>query len=231
MPEQCIPPLKQYEWFWSCLENIKNFTVPSRISPVFVNYTTGPDNIFFMVRDLVAEKIKFLPYHILANRILEPMKNDANNKNGNNGDEKKRVYILRVYIISYAPLTIEIHCRGRCPIFLFEIFKCTRCSYLFKRYQLNDWLIPFEEGNDSWEEFVCRVKRIPVNSHQVLSYNGPKQKPDNCEEVNHIFVIRGDFKSTNICPCIRECKPLFDQTHLNTFKLKRGRAPTLWMEE
>uniref|UniRef100_A0A914Q961 Uncharacterized protein n=1 Tax=Panagrolaimus davidi TaxID=227884 RepID=A0A914Q961_9BILA len=126
---------------------------------------------------------------------------------------------------------MEIHClplssqRGRCPLFLFSLFNCTKCSSQLKRYQKNQWLIPPEEGNERWEEFVCRIKRIPVNSHQVLCYNGPKQKPDNCDEVNHIFVIRGDFKSTNVCPCIQECK-FTDQTHVNSFKLKPGRAPS-----
>uniref|UniRef100_A0AC35FSD4 Uncharacterized protein n=1 Tax=Panagrolaimus sp. PS1159 TaxID=55785 RepID=A0AC35FSD4_9BILA len=120
---------------------------------------------------------------------------------------------------------MEIHCRGKCPQFLFEIFKCGACSFQLKRYQKNDWLIPLEEGYESWEEFVCKVKRIPVNTHQVLCFNGPKQKPKNCEEVNHIFVIRGDFKSTNICPCIRECT-FFYQTHRNSFKLQPARAPS-----
>uniref|UniRef100_A0AC35EV53 Uncharacterized protein n=1 Tax=Panagrolaimus sp. PS1159 TaxID=55785 RepID=A0AC35EV53_9BILA len=65
---------------------------------------------------------------------------------------------------------------------------------------------------------------MPVNTHQVLCFNGPKQRPENCDEINHIFVIRGDFKSTNYCPCTRGCT-FFDETHENSFKLKPARAP------
>uniref|UniRef100_A0AC35GR17 Uncharacterized protein n=1 Tax=Panagrolaimus sp. PS1159 TaxID=55785 RepID=A0AC35GR17_9BILA len=123
---------------------------------------------------------------------------------------------------------MEMHCRGQCPLFLFNIFDCEQCSEIAERLQKNAWLNSQSTCHENWDTFVCRVKRTPMNTHQFLSYNGPG-KPKNFEEVNHVMVIRGNKKPSKLRDCIRGCK-YSDMSHANNFTFENdqdGDDPTL----
>uniref|UniRef100_A0A914Y0K0 Uncharacterized protein n=1 Tax=Panagrolaimus superbus TaxID=310955 RepID=A0A914Y0K0_9BILA len=185
------PEIQTFENFWSCIEAI---AVAKRFSAVYVNPKISYQNIFFTVRDCVADDSIYAPFRQLSNRILEPLKSDSANPGGNKSSEpstvdgEKKFYFLRVFVLSYEPLTLEIHCVTQATC------------------------------REDWDSFVCRVKRTPINSHQFLSYNGT-EKPKNSDEVNHIIVIRGDKKPNKIRACSRGCT-FSDMSHSNNITLE-----------
>uniref|UniRef100_A0AC34FRM9 Spaetzle domain-containing protein n=1 Tax=Panagrolaimus sp. ES5 TaxID=591445 RepID=A0AC34FRM9_9BILA len=201
LPAKCIPELKRYGNFWSIISKI---CVPKRPAPVFVNPVVDGTNVWFMVRDLVADEKKYATFLKLPNRILETQRNDRPDYGTpKKVPDSKRLYILRVFIISYYPLTLEVHCRGPCPLFLYYLFECENCIMFLERLQQCDWFMPPGTSSYDWDKFVCRVKQTPINSHLFTCYRGiRKQYP---EDVNHIFVIRGDCESKKLCACSRGC--------------------------
>uniref|UniRef100_A0A914XWR2 Uncharacterized protein n=1 Tax=Panagrolaimus superbus TaxID=310955 RepID=A0A914XWR2_9BILA len=84
-----------------------------------------------MVRDLVDRDGFYGPLLKLANRMLEcydfnprpdkPVESLKDNE-GNKLYKRDQFYMLRIFILSYDPLTIEIHCRGPWPLFFFKLF-------------------------------------------------------------------------------------------------------------
>uniref|UniRef100_A0AC35GAS2 Uncharacterized protein n=1 Tax=Panagrolaimus sp. PS1159 TaxID=55785 RepID=A0AC35GAS2_9BILA len=128
--------------FWDCLGEI----LPKKLfCPVYAdNFDGGHTNVFFIVRDLVSNE-EYLPLRCLSNRMLEVIEPPEGKKPPHvNEDGKERIktdwyYCLRVFILSYDPLTVEIHCRGPWPHFIFNVCECPRCFDLYKELLANDW--------------------------------------------------------------------------------------------
>uniref|UniRef100_A0AC35F582 Uncharacterized protein n=1 Tax=Panagrolaimus sp. PS1159 TaxID=55785 RepID=A0AC35F582_9BILA len=109
------PEVQKYGNFWSIIESL---SIPKRYSGIFVNSEDAGQNIYFMIRDCVAEESKYSAFRALSNRMLEPL----NPPKKSIDDDKK--YFIRIFTFSYEPLTMEVHCRGQCPLFLFKLFDC-----------------------------------------------------------------------------------------------------------
>uniref|UniRef100_A0AC34G281 Uncharacterized protein n=1 Tax=Panagrolaimus sp. ES5 TaxID=591445 RepID=A0AC34G281_9BILA len=112
--------------FWDCLKTIVE---TERDCQVFADRSNRSNsNVYFMVRDLVDRDGFYAPCLKLSNRVLECF--DFNprphkpiyqpvDKEGNKIVKRDPFYMLRIFILSYDPLTIEIHCRGPWPFFYF----------------------------------------------------------------------------------------------------------------
>uniref|UniRef100_A0A914PQX8 Uncharacterized protein n=1 Tax=Panagrolaimus davidi TaxID=227884 RepID=A0A914PQX8_9BILA len=141
-----------------------------------------------------------------------------------NDDGRKRIktdgyYCLRVFILSYDPLTVEIHCRGPWPHFIFNVGECSRCFDLYKELYANDWKNSPTACGEDWDAFVCRVKRAPSNSHQFLSYYGGAavDEPDNPNDINNIFILRGQWQFDDLRECSRGCFIPTEKSHVLHF--------------
>uniref|UniRef100_A0A914YKK8 Uncharacterized protein n=1 Tax=Panagrolaimus superbus TaxID=310955 RepID=A0A914YKK8_9BILA len=113
---------------------------------------------------------------------------------------------------------MEIHCRGQCPQFLFNVFECDQCPEILIALQKNAWLKSEVICREDWDTFLCRVKRTPINSHQFVSYNGT-EKPKNCDEINHVLIIRGDKQPNKLRACSRGCT-FTDISHSNNITIE-----------
>jgi hypothetical protein len=200
------PVLQQFQHFWECIESL---SIPKQFLKIDINSEVVGNDVYFMIPDCVAEESKFSAFGSLANRMFEPLKSDSGP-----GDTK---FVLRMFILSYEPFTMEIHSRGQCPLFLFKLFGCEHCPEIAKCLQNNEWLNSQSTCHEEWNTFVCRVKRTPINTHQFLSY-GPA-KPKNSGEVNHVMVVRGNKKPNKLRDCTLDCA-FSDKSHANNMTIE-----------
>uniref|UniRef100_A0AC35F1Z4 Uncharacterized protein n=1 Tax=Panagrolaimus sp. PS1159 TaxID=55785 RepID=A0AC35F1Z4_9BILA len=128
--------------FWDCVGEI---LTTKRVCQVYAdNSNDGNANVYFMVRDLVSNE-DYLPLRCLSNRMLEEFEPPAEKKSPHvDEDGKERIktdwyFCLRVFILSYHPLTIEVHCRGPWPHFIFNVGDCPRCLDLFNELETLGW--------------------------------------------------------------------------------------------
>uniref|UniRef100_A0A914P3L1 Uncharacterized protein n=1 Tax=Panagrolaimus davidi TaxID=227884 RepID=A0A914P3L1_9BILA len=141
-PKFVQPDFRVLTNFWDCLGEI---LTTKRFCPVYAdNFDGGHTNVFFIVRDLVSNE-NYLPLRCLSNRMLEVIEPPEGKKSPVvNDDGRQRIktdgyYCLRVFILSYDPLSVEIHCRGPWPHFIFNVGECSRCFDLYKELYANDW--------------------------------------------------------------------------------------------
>uniref|UniRef100_A0A7E4UWN3 CUB domain-containing protein n=1 Tax=Panagrellus redivivus TaxID=6233 RepID=A0A7E4UWN3_PANRE len=182
------------------------------------------DDVKFKVRDLVA--VPQPVFRPLANRILEPGALIGPSKWGD------KLLSCRTFVTCHEPFFFEIHFVNKVPgtlaAFAKDILECGWCYktlYNMSRGQLYN-LVSF----DDWKTLCCKVKRVPVNHHYVVSVVNPYDPT----MVHTVMFIRGDGKDEDIKPCRRKCEIDKSVYHRNTFPLqsegqyRRGEATEMF---
>uniref|UniRef100_A0AC35FF49 Uncharacterized protein n=1 Tax=Panagrolaimus sp. PS1159 TaxID=55785 RepID=A0AC35FF49_9BILA len=105
------PDLRVFTNFWDCVGEI--LTTKSVCQVYADNSNDKNTNVYFMVRDLVSNE-NYLPLRCLSNRMLEDFEPPQKKSPFVDEDGQQRIkidsyYFLRVFILSYHPLTIEVH--------------------------------------------------------------------------------------------------------------------------
>uniref|UniRef100_A0AC35FCS1 Uncharacterized protein n=1 Tax=Panagrolaimus sp. PS1159 TaxID=55785 RepID=A0AC35FCS1_9BILA len=109
--------------------------------------------------------------------------------------------------------------RGPWPHFIFNVDDCPRCIDLLQELETKKWKNSPAACDEDWDTFVCRVKRTPLNSHQFLCYYGGEAvpEPDNPNDINNIFILRGqhgkEWQFDNLRECTRGCFIPTDKSH------------------
>uniref|UniRef100_A0A7E4V9R9 Protein kinase domain-containing protein n=1 Tax=Panagrellus redivivus TaxID=6233 RepID=A0A7E4V9R9_PANRE len=198
-PYQSEPPmaLTAFQDFWDIFDY---FMSNEHAMPVAAMGAKN-ENVYFSVRDCVAVPRK--GFRSLANRMLEPInpkllpvrKPDA-----------VPAIVIRIFVLSYDPPWIEVHCRGPPPPFMFTIFDCQECQKFGTQLDDTAGLISDALMLKPWKEFCCEVKRLELDRHRFVSYcNGGYVQPKNAGLVDHLLTIRGRGNSPALPKCTHGC--------------------------